>query len=84
MNINDFLGIAIVGVILSVAVQAIKDSTQLNALGKKSLTIALAVLLGSAYYFAAQTVWWQTVLGVLAAASTFYSFFLKGTDLLKK
>lgn len=83
MNLNDFLEIAIIGVVLSLFVQAIKDSTILNALGKKLVTVVLALILGTFYYFASQASWWSAFLGILGVASTFYALFLKGTDFLK-
>jgi len=83
MNLNDFLGIAIIGVVLSLFMQAIKDSTRLSVTGKKLVTVILALVLGTLYFFASQTAWWQSFLGILGVASTFYALFLKGTDFLK-
>lgn len=78
MNVQDFLSIAIVGAALAMAVQFIKNRYGLNSLKTKALTLGLAITVGAAFYFLSQTAWWQAILGVLAAASTFWAFLLKG------
>ena len=52
----------------------------MNANMIKLMTILLAVFVGIVYYFLSQTIWWQTILGVLAAASTVYALLLKGSN----
>lgn len=74
---QDFLSIAVVGSALAMAIQFIKSKYGLDSLKTKAVTLALSVILGGAFYFLSQTPWWQTILGVLAAASTFWAFFLK-------
>ena len=80
MNINDFLSIAIIGAVLSIVIQFIKNKFGMNANMIKLMTILLAVFVGIVYYFLSQTIWWQTILGVLAAASTVYALLLKGSN----
>lgn len=74
MEINNFLGIAIVGAALSVVVQTIKGKFGIDKSGTKALCILLAVIVGGAYWYASQLPIWQAILGVLAAASTVYAF----------
>ena len=77
MNINDFIGIAIVGSILSFVVQYIKGTFGTTSNLTKGLTILLAIFVGALYVFLQGTVWWTTILGILAAASTVYALLLK-------
>lgn len=74
---DDFLGIAIVGAGLSLVIELVRSKLGSDSRRTKALTLVLAVAVGSAYYFARQTVYWQTVLGVLASASTVYALFVK-------
>lgn len=76
-NINDFLGIAIVGSALSLGIEYLKAKIDPTSFGARIITIGLAIVIGGVYYALADTVLWQTILGVLAAASTFYAIFLK-------
>lgn len=77
MNVQDFLGIAIVGAALSLVIQIIKNKLGPTSNATRLITLALSVLIGAAYWFLRDTNLWQTILGVLAAASTVYAFFLK-------
>lgn len=77
MNITDFLAIGIVGAFLALIIQAIKSKFGLDSVKTKIITITLAIVFGSAYYFLSQTIWWQSILGVLAAASTVWAYILK-------
>lgn len=74
---QDFLSIAIVGSALAIAIQFIKTKYGIESTKTKVITLGLSVVLGGAVYFLSQTPWWQTILGVLASASTFWAFFLK-------
>ena len=75
--INDFVGIGIVGMALSLIVEGIKMKWGPTSNTTKALTVVLALVLGTGYYFLSNTIWWQTILGVIAAASAFYAFLLK-------
>ncbi len=83
MDINEFLGIAIVGAILSLIVKLIKEKFGTSGNATKLLTILLAIIVGGAYYFLVKTTWWETIIGILVAATTVYSFILKDTPLEK-
>lgn len=75
--INDFLGISIVGAVLSAVIEVIKARYGTESWATKVLTILLSVGVGLLYVLLAGTGVWTTILGVLAAASTVYALFLK-------
>lgn len=77
ININDFLGIAVVGGALSAVIEFIKAKFGITSETTKLLTIALAVVVGAVYTFLQDTAYWTTILGVLASASTVYALFIK-------
>lgn len=79
MSIDNFLAIGIIGIFLSLVIQIIKKIFGTTNPTTKFLTIALAVGVGSFYYFLKDTVYWQTIIGVLASASTVYSLFFNNT-----
>lgn len=78
MEINDFLGIAIVGAALSLAIEWITNKWGTTSSASKAISIVLSVVVGGAYWFLAGTAIWQSILGVLAAASTVYALFFSG------
>jgi hypothetical protein len=78
MDVNEILGIAVVGALLSVVIQHLKNVFGTDSTETKLLTVALSVAVGGAYFLLRQTVWWATIVGVLGAASTVYAFVLKG------
>lgn len=77
MNLEEFLGLAIVSAITSVAIKAIKKYAGTKGLQTKALTIALALLVGGGYVWLRSTPYFETVLAVLTGASTVYAFFMK-------
>jgi hypothetical protein len=77
ISITDILAIPIVGIILSLIVDYLKIKFQTSSMGDKTITVFLSVVLGVLYYFARDTQVLVNIIGVLAAASTFYAFFLK-------
>lgn len=79
-NINDFLGIAIVGVALSFVIEMIQAKYKVGSRATKGLTIALSILVGAGYYFIQSTAWYEPMLGILAAASTTYALLFKGAS----
>lgn len=78
MEINDFLGIAIVGAALSLAIEWLTNKFGTSSTGSKAVAIVLSVVVGGAYWFLSGTAVWQSILGVLAAASTVYALFFSG------
>jgi len=80
MEIQNFLSIAIIGAVLAMMVQFIKNKYGLDSIKTKAMTLALAIVIGAGYYFLSQTIWWQTILGVLASASTVWAILLKSNN----
>lgn len=77
MDVNDLLGIGIVGVILSLVIQWLKGVFGTDTLATKAITVALSLVIAGLFVWVRETVYWTTVLAVLGVASTFYAFFLK-------
>lgn len=77
MNIVDFLGIGVVGAALSFLIQFIKSRFSYSPLKIKGLTILLSIVVGGIYYWLRSTVWYETIIGVLVAATTVWAFFLR-------
>jgi len=80
MEIQNFLSIAIIGAGLAMVIQFIKNHYGLDTNKTKAMTLALAIVIGAGYYFLSQTIWWQTILGVLASASTVWALLIKGNN----
>ena len=76
-DINDFLGIAIVGGVLSVIFEIIKKKLPNSPEFKRLAILVLSVAIGTGYWVLRGTQYYQTVIGILAAASTVYALFLK-------
>lgn len=71
------LEIAIVGAILAGIIQFLKNKFGTEGWQTKVLTVLLALIVGAGIYFFQNTSYWETVMGVLTAASTVWAFFLK-------
>lgn len=80
-GLEHLISISIVGSALSIAIQFIKTKWGIESDTTKTVTLLLAVGLGTAYYFLVNTDLWVPIIGILGAASTFYAFFLKDTRL---
>lgn len=76
MDINAFLGIAIVGAALSLVIEWVTNKLGTNSAGSKAVAIGLSILVGGAYWYLSSTAIWQSILGVLAAASTVWALFI--------
>jgi len=76
-DITDFVGIAIVGTLLSLAQQWINKKYDLSSTLNRALIVALSLVVGVLYFALRATPWWSTIVGVLAASSTVYALFLK-------
>lgn len=73
----ELLDVAIVGIVLSGAVQLIKKYFGTSSIKTKVITVGLSILVGAIIYFFQGTAVWQSALGVLAAASTVYALLIK-------
>jgi hypothetical protein len=77
MNITDFLAIAVVGAILSVVVQIIKQAFGTESNTTKLITIALALIVGGLYVWIRSTPYFETAILVLTSASAVYALVMK-------
>lgn len=77
MNIADFTAIAVVGAILSVVVQLIKNAFGTDSGTTKLLTIALALLVGGVYVWIRSTPYFETAVLVLTSASAVYALLMR-------
>lgn len=77
MEINDFLLIGVVGSALSVLFELIKGKMPASTPYRRLAILILSLAVGTAYWAVRGTQYFQTVLGVLAAASTVYALYLK-------
>ena len=73
----DFMGILVVGTLISLFVQWVKAKLGTSSLGTKLVTIGLSILIGGVYFLFRETAWYATMLGILTAASTVYALILK-------
>lgn len=64
----------IIGVIASLIIEGITRIAATKPTVSKIVSVAVCLVLGTGYYFAAQTEWWPTVVAVLAVASGVYAF----------
>lgn len=74
-NINEFLGIAIVGAALSLIIEMVTANVK-NPSVTKLVTIMLSVFVAGLYVWIRSTPYFQTVVVVLGSASIVYGFFL--------
>lgn len=77
MEIQDFIGIALVGALLSVVVQIIKNSFGTEGNVTKLLTIVLALIVGGAYVWLRSTPYFETAILVLTTSSAVYALLMK-------
>jgi len=76
-DLQNFLQIGAVGVILTFIVQYIKDKFGTESDATKLISIGLSVVLGAGYYFLVDTPVWLPITGILGTATTFYALFIK-------
>ena len=75
MEIQEILNLAIMGGLLSWFLEYVTKKFSKNE--AKGLTIGLSIIVGGLYWWLSQTGSWESILGVLVSASTFYAFILK-------
>lgn len=75
MDIQEFMGIAVVGALLSLVIEFIKGYNS-NPLVTKIETLILAIIVAGGYVVIRSTPYFETVLTVLGTASIVYGFFL--------
>jgi len=75
--IQDFLGITVVGALLSAVISGLRSKFGTEGTTTKIMTIILSIAVGGAYFLWRDTSWWMTMLGVLAASQTVYAMLIK-------
>lgn len=75
MDIQEFLGIAVVGGILSLVIEVVTSKVS-NPNVTKAVTLGLAVVVAGLYVWVRSTPYFETVVVVLGTASIVYGFFL--------
>ena len=63
--------------IASLIIEGINRRFKVGSYSARLITVIVSLTLGGMYYYASGAVWWQSALGVLAAASTMYAFLFK-------
>jgi hypothetical protein len=76
-NVTDFVGVGIVGVVLSLVIEWAKTKFGTETNTTKAITIGLSVVVGLVYVYFRTTTWWTTILTILGVASTVYALVLK-------
>lgn len=76
MEITSFLGIGIVGIVISLGIEFTKKKWGIDTFASRSVLVVASLVAGFGYYYFSQTPYWTTVVGILTTASTFYAFFL--------
>lgn len=75
MDIQEFLGIAVVGGILSLIIEVVTSKVS-NPNVTKAVTLGLAIVVAGMYVWVRSTPYFETVIVVLGTASIVYGFFL--------
>lgn len=75
MDIQEFLGIAVVGALLSLIIEVFAKNIK-NQTISKAITLILSIVVAGAYVWVRSTPYFQTVVLVLGTASIVYGFFL--------
>lgn len=73
MDVNTFLSIGLIGVVLSFIIEAIQRTYGTSSMKTRGLSILLSIVVGGGYFFLSTTLWWADIVGILAAASTTYA-----------
>jgi hypothetical protein len=73
---TDYLSLAIIGAVVSLIVQVIKNSAGTSRNQTVATVIVLSALAGGAYYFFQGTAVWQAGLQILLFANAVYGFLI--------
>lgn len=77
MDITDFTAIAVIGAMLSVVIQIIKNRYGTDTNATKLLTLGLSLAFGGFYVLLQSTPYFQTTILVLSSASAVYALLLR-------
>jgi len=78
-TVQAFLSIAIVGAALSAGIQWLQNKYGVEGSQTKAIAIGGSIVLGGIIWVLSSMEIWQTILGVLAAASTVYAMYFQGS-----
>lgn len=73
----DILSFTVVGAIVSVIVQFLKNKYGTNTQGTLTAVIVISIIAGVGYYFIKQTSFLPAVIQILAFAGAIYTYILK-------
>lgn len=73
----DILSFTVVGAIVSVIVQVLKNKYGTNTQGTLTAVIVISIVAGVGYYFIKQTSFLPAVIQILAFAGAIYTYILK-------
>lgn len=76
MDISAFLAVPVIGALLALIIEGITNKLGTNSFGSKAVAIALSILVGWGYWYFSSLAVWQSILSVLAAASTVWALFI--------
>lgn len=74
---QDFTQILVVGVAISLSMEFLRSKVGRNPELMRFVVVLASIAAGTVYWFLRDTNLWQTILGILGSASTFYAVFLK-------
>ena len=77
ITIEGLIGMGIVGAMISCGMQFLKAEFGVESGITKMIVIIVSLVAGSIWYLFSTADWFITVVGILAAASTFWALFLK-------
>lgn len=80
MEINEFMGISIVGVGLSLGFEFVQRKYGMTSGWSKFIVLVSSLVLGGAYVWVRNEPYFPTVLTILGTSSLIYSFFFKGSQ----
>lgn len=79
ISIAEFASIGIVGAVVSLIVEIIKDKAGTNSNETRLLTVVFAIVAGTILWAVQHNaVLWQNILAILATATTVYALIVKG------
>lgn len=75
LQLTDIVAIPVVGALLSLLFQLVKDKFGANSTTNKFIIILASIVLGTIYYLFSGTELFISIVGILGVASTVYALF---------
>jgi len=73
----DILSFTVIGAVVSVIVQFLKNKYGTNTQGTLLAVIVISIVAGTGYFLVKETSLWQPILQILAFAGAIYTYILK-------